>query len=133
MVTPICPQSPQAALECFETAFNRRQLTEMLALYESDASLALVDGPPVSGHAAIARAIAPFMARGLTLLLRPSTIIETEHGLALAISDWTAHGEADGGERLRLFGTSHVVMRRQRNGGWRYLIDDPGFAHAAPD
>jgi ketosteroid isomerase-like protein len=46
-------------------------------------------------------------------------------GTALASNDWTLTARAPDGEAIRQTGRSTVVMRQQRDGGWRMLIDKP--------
>lgn len=125
-------RTPQEALATFQAAFNAGRLNDVLALYEPDATLALVDDAPVRGLEAIAASIAAFMARGLAMSMWPTRVIVAEHGLAMLTGGWTAEGRAAGGAPVRLFGTCHIVMRRQGDGSWRYLIDDPGFGRPPP-
>ena len=100
-----------------------------LALYEPGATFAPQPGAQVSGLAAIREALAQFIA------LRPSMTGAVEKVLeagdvALVANRWSLRGTAPDGAPLELGGVSADVMRRQPDGTWRILVDDPWGAAA---
>lgn len=118
----------------FQVAFNAGRMDMLLDLYEPGAILAHPGRDPVIGREAIRAAHAPYVGNGLTMALGKVTIAETEHGLALVIATWSSKGNDAEGHPRRLFGTARIVIRRQPDGSWKYLIDDPGVGHVgAPD
>jgi ketosteroid isomerase-like protein len=48
--------------------------------------------------------------------------------LALTKSAWTIKAKSPEGEAVEMEGNGTEVLRRQADGSWRYLIDDPFFA-----
>jgi ketosteroid isomerase-like protein len=57
------------------------------------------------------------------LKLTPRKVLQAGD-VALVVSDWTFSGKGPDGI-LSVSGTSTDVMRRQADGTWRYLIDNP--------
>lgn len=45
--------------------------------------------------------------------------------LAFVLSRWTLEAAGPDGENLRQSGTATDVMRKQPDGTWRYVIDNP--------
>ncbi|HEX2086830.1 MAG TPA: SgcJ/EcaC family oxidoreductase [Solirubrobacteraceae bacterium] len=100
-----------------------------LALYEPEATFAPQPGAQVSGLDAIREALAQFIA------LRPSLSGEVEKVLeagdvALVTNRWSLRGTGPDGAPLEMGGVSADVMRRQPDGTWRILVDDPWGAAA---
>lgn len=110
----------------YQDAFNGRRLADLVNLYDPAAVLALPDALPVTGHAAIEAALARQLAEGMSLAFKQADIVETRHGLALATAGWTRVGPA-----ARICGTCRIVLRRQADGQWQLLIDDPGYGQPA--
>jgi ketosteroid isomerase-like protein len=125
----ITARTPQEAVALFQAAFNAGHIKPLLALYEPDAVFAPPDGQPVAGHAAIRGILAQLLALGLTMAFRITTVLEAKYGLALVTAAWHA---TRAGAPDDLFGTARIVLRRQPDGTWRYLIDDPGLGDADP-
>jgi uncharacterized protein (TIGR02246 family) len=105
-------------------AFNAGDLDAFLALHEEGATTVVPpEGGRVSGHDAIRAALEP------TFALRPAFRSEVvgklqSDGLALTHARWNLVGTA-GGERVELSGRGTVVSRRQPDGSWRIVLDNP--------
>ena len=81
------------------------------------------EGRRVTGRDAIRSAAAP------TFALAPSASIEVVEklqtdGLALTHARWSIVG-SDGGERVEMSGRGTIVSRRQPDGSWRIVLDNP--------
>jgi ketosteroid isomerase-like protein len=81
------------------------------------------DGQQVHGRAALRAALAPVFA------LRPAAHIEVvakleADGLALTHARWTLAG-TDGGRHLGMSGRGTIVSRRQPDGSWCVVLDNP--------
>ena len=46
-------------------------------------------------------------------------------GLALVVGSWTFAGTGPGGKAMTLTGRNGDVLRRQADGSWRFVIDNP--------
>lgn len=104
-------------------AFNARDVEALVALYEPDAWLFGLAGP-VQGTDAVRAAWTELVAMGGTMTL--DTIHALELGdLALLSSRWTLTA----GETV-VSAVSAEVARRQDDGTWRYVFDNPDAAGA---
>jgi uncharacterized protein (TIGR02246 family) len=103
----------------FRDAFNRADVEALVALYEPAAVLVTRSGPVV-GHAAIREAYQRMLADGARMELTTRGVVECGEGLAVLHASWTYHraGKATPG-------LSTEVVRRQPDGTWLFLIDEP--------
>jgi uncharacterized protein (TIGR02246 family) len=95
-----------------------------LALYEPDATFAPQPGAQVSGLGSIREALEQFAALRPTLVGEIEKVLEADD-VALVTNRWTLHGTGPDGAPLEMAGVSADVMRRQPDGTWRILVDDP--------
>ncbi len=104
----------------FESLFNARDLDGLVNLYEPDAVIVPSPEGPARGHAAIREALSGFLSLGGKISLTTSAIFEAADGLALIHCDWSLKGGT-----TELAGKSAEVLRRQHDGRWLYVIDNP--------
>lgn len=109
----------------FVDAFNRGDLNALLALYEKDATLFPEPGVPLVGIDAISRALADFIAMKGRMRLDTISVVESA-GLAITRGEWTLKGGVGpDGKPVELAGKTLEVSRRQPDGSWLMVIDDP--------
>ena len=108
----------------FEQAFNTGDINKLLALYESDAVLVPQPGQVVHGLAAIGEALQGFLALKLPIRLERKRVL-TMGDLALVSSSWKLSGTGPDGAAVDRGANATEVIRRQADGTWRYVIDDP--------
>ncbi|HEX2104958.1 MAG TPA: nuclear transport factor 2 family protein, partial [Solirubrobacteraceae bacterium] len=113
----------------FADRLGAGDLDGALALYEPQATFAPQPGEQVSGHEAIRGALAQFAALRPTLTGEVEKVLEAD-GVALVANRWTLTGTGPDGAPLEMGGVSADVMRRQPDGTWRILVDDPWGAGA---
>jgi uncharacterized protein (TIGR02246 family) len=117
-------RSPEETHALIAAALNDRDLEAFVEIYEEEATLIVPpDGQRVTGRDAIRAAVAP------TFELAPSARIEVleklqADGLALTQAHWSIVG-TDGGERVEMSGNGAIVSRRQADGSWRIVLDNP--------
>jgi uncharacterized protein (TIGR02246 family) len=121
--------SPDGVIRLFSARLNARDVEGALALYEPDATFAAEPGRWVTGAEEIRAALERFAA------LEPELDGEIESvqeagGVALVVNRWSLRGQGPEGP-LEMGGRSADVLRRQSDGSWRVLIDDPWGADAA--
>jgi uncharacterized protein (TIGR02246 family) len=111
-------QKPEDLGRLFVEAMRAGDLDAVLALYEPTAAMPNQQGEVRSGADAIRQDMAPFAA------LKPDMTGETDKviiagDIALSHSRWSIAGPAP------MSGRAVEVARRQPDGTWLYVIDDP--------
>ena len=105
-------------------AFNLGDVEGMTALYEPNAVL-VVDGKDVIGHESIRRALKSFVARRGRMTLETRAVLESSQGLAVLHGGWVVEPPAGMGAELATRGLSTEVVRKQPDGTWLFVIDNP--------
>lgn len=106
----------------FCDAFNTGDIDALVALYEPNAVL-IVKGQPVKGLPAIRTAYQSMLARRSRMVLNTRSVVIFDEILAVLHGDWTVERVGDGGTARS--GLSTEVVRRQVDGTWRFVIDNP--------
>ncbi|KMO66971.1 YybH family protein [Mycolicibacterium chlorophenolicum] len=107
-------------------AFNAGDLRLLMTMYEPDAVVVPNPGAePVQGHDAIEAVIRKFLAMGGQLRTTPRPWI-IRGDIALSSMDYVMDGGHDeDGNPVDLRGITTEVARRQADGTWKYVIDQP--------
>jgi uncharacterized protein (TIGR02246 family) len=116
--------SPQGIIERFERHLGNRDVEGLLRLYEPEAAFAAEPGTVVRGQSAIREALTRLVALEPTITGEIQKVVEAD-GTALLTNRWKLEGTAPDGAPIKMRGVSADVMRRQSDGSWRVLIDDP--------
>ena len=116
--------NPQAVHALFLERFTAGDVDGVLDLYEPTATFVPEPGKPVSGHAAIREAIAGFIALGGTFTMESRLLARTDEIAQLA-SIWALSTKNPDGSPLNLSGIGTEVVRRQADGTWKLVIDNP--------
>jgi ketosteroid isomerase-like protein len=116
--------SPGHAVEILDEAFNRGDLDAVLNFYEANAVVVREPGRLARGHVEIRDFFTGAMQSGAHAKQLKTSIIEAD-GVALFLSRWTLNlPDAEQGTTNREF-TATTVLRRQADGTWKALIDNP--------
>lgn len=120
-------ESPERLHRVFQDAFNRHDLESIVALYEPDAVLASVNGP-LQGTDAIREQYRKVLA------MRPSIELQTlsvslAGSLAMLHGKWILRATAPDGSEVRSEGRNTETARRQPDGRWLFVIDNPSVPH----
>jgi len=110
--------TPPEIHHLFEAAFNTGDLEAILALYEPGAVFIAGDRS-IFGHNAIRDFYRISLAPGARMELETRAIVESADGLALLHGTWSL------GPPVNTEGMSTEVVRRQPNGEWKFVIDNP--------
>lgn len=112
---------PSQVIEQWIKLFNSADLEGLSELYEDDVAFVAEPGSaPVTGKAAVHQVLEGFLAmKGTMSLVASSTV--TAGDIALCHDHWRL--EAPGADPME--GTTADVVRRQADGSWKYVIDNP--------
>jgi len=116
--------SPEQAVELLDQAFQKKDMEAVLSFYEEAAVVVGAPGKTLRGADALRTFFEEAMRSGASARQLKTWTIKAD-GIALFVSRWvlstTAQGQ-DAGERSFVATT---VFRKQPDGGWRILIDNP--------
>jgi uncharacterized protein (TIGR02246 family) len=116
--------SPEQVLESIVTGINSGDLDSLLPLYESDAAFATQPGSLAHGAPGIGEALTGFISMNGELDLEVTRVLEVDD-IALVTGVWSFTGTGPDGEPVRLAARNADVLRRQSDGTWRFVIDNP--------
>ena len=115
---------PEDLHRLFAEPLNAGDADAGMALYEPGASLVPQPGQVATGTEAIRAALDGFLALKGTVSVETRRVLAVGD-LALLYGQWRLTGTAPDGSALHLGGRDVEVARRQPDGTWLYVIDDP--------
>lgn len=118
------PSTLENAVQDFVDAVNRGDLEAALRHYEPEATLVVQPGVVATGHAELREALSQLLALRPTLSSAACTTLVAAD-MALHHMHWALAGTAPDGTAVQQEGRSADVLRRQADGSWRIVIDNP--------
>ena len=116
--------SPQEVANGIGQGLSNGDLDGIMALYEPSACLVPQPGQVLQGAAAIRQGIASFIALKPTMTGESRTVVQADD-LAIVYTRWSLSGTSPDGDAVNMSGQSTDVMRRQPDGTWLCVIDNP--------
>ena len=123
-------RTPEDVDRLFAEALNGANLDALVALYEPNASLTPSPGTRVTGTKAIRDALAGFLAGKPRIALRPRVVAQSGD-VALVSASWDLSMTGPDGKPAQMSAQSVEVVRRQPDGHWLFVIDEPFGVGAA--
>ena len=117
-------RKPEEADLLWTEAMNSGNLEAAVALYERGASLVPQPGQVVTGIDAIRQALATFVALKPRITLQIAKTIQAGD-IAFVSAKWSLQGTGPDGKEVNMTHRSTEVLRRQPDGNWLFIIDDP--------
>ena len=115
--------TPEQVLETIVEGINSGNLDTLMPLYESEAAFATQPGPRARLTWRPSCACRLHLDEG-KLDLEVTRVLEVDD-LALVTGTWSFDGTGPDGEPVRLAASNADVLRRQADGTWRFVIDNP--------
>lgn len=113
-----------ATIEEMTSAFNNADIDGILRTYEPSAVVIGEPGSPVTGTHALRAVFGGFIAAKARFTFLGHEVIEAGD-VALHLTPWAMTGVAPDGSAITSGGLSIAVLRRQPDGRWLMVIDDP--------
>jgi uncharacterized protein (TIGR02246 family) len=121
--------APEEVAQLWAESLTAGDLEALVELYEPDATLVAQPGEVVTGVEAIREVLSALLAMEPTFNLEVRKVLQTGD-LALSFADWTLSGTGPEGEAIEMAAQTSDVLRRQADGTWYFVIDNPfGSAH----
>jgi uncharacterized protein (TIGR02246 family) len=116
--------TPEQVLRSIVDGINSGNLDALMTLYEDQAAFAAQPGTLAHGPQGIRENLAGFIAMNGSLDLNVTRVLEA-NGVALVVGEWSYVGTGPDGQPVRLTAQNADVLRRQSDGSWRFVIDNP--------
>ena len=117
-------RTPEELDVLFANAINAGDIEAAIELYEPGACLMPDPGQVAFGISAVREALGGLIAMKPRIRLDAKKLAETE-GIALTTSKWVLEGTGPDGKPVKMEGQSAEVARRQPDGTWLFVIDNP--------
>jgi ketosteroid isomerase-like protein len=113
-----------STIDAMTSAFHQGDIDGIMHTYEPGAVVVGEPGTPVSGTPALRAMFAGFIAAKAQFTFLGHEVIQAED-VALHLMPWRMAGVAPDGAAVAASGLSVAVLRRQPDGRWLMVIDDP--------
>ena len=117
-------QKPEDCDHLIAEYINSGNVQAAVDLYEPTATFVAEPGKPVSGHVAIREVIAGFVASKPRIAMKVPIVVQSGE-LALTVSEYTITSTGSDGKQTSSSARGTEVVRRQADGTWRFVIDNP--------
>ncbi len=121
-------QNVLTAVETMTLAFQAGDIDAVMQTYEPGATVVFEPGSPVQDGDQL-RAMFTAMAEVNPVFTYTGHEVFVAGDTAIHIAPWSMTGQAPDGQAIAQSGLSVAVLRRQADGAWKMVIDDPHGAH----
>jgi len=117
-------RDPNQGHQAWGEAFNRGDIEGLLSLYAQDAVIVPEPGKQVSGKDAIRAALEGFLSLKVPMTIETlSTVVVGD--IAQTRGRWALRGTGPDGKPVEMGSATAEVWKRQADGTWLTVIDDP--------
>jgi uncharacterized protein (TIGR02246 family) len=117
-------RTPEELLQQIAETFSAHDVEGAVALYEPNATLVAQPGQVVTGTEAIREVLSGLLGMRPTFDLKVNKAFQADD-TALIFSDWTLSATDPDGNTVGMAGQGSDVARRQADGSWLMVIDNP--------
>ncbi|GAA0732662.1 hypothetical protein GCM10009430_46020 [Aquimarina litoralis] len=111
-------------IEKMVTAFESKDIDGVLSTYEEDAIVMFEPGNPITGHNALRQAFTEFVSFNPNYTFS-SHEVYISGDIATHIAPWKMVGTLPDGNKIEQNGLSVAILRKQSNGNWLMIQDNP--------
>lgn len=118
------PKNPEEMNECFARAYNSGKVENLNRLFEPDAKIVNKNGGIITGINEINQEHSGLLKIGgkMTSINKYCIVFEE---IALLKADWKIDTLDENGNKIEIKGLSTEIIRKQKNGNWLYIVDNP--------
>jgi uncharacterized protein (TIGR02246 family) len=113
-----------STIDAMTAAFHQGDIDGIMRTYEPGAVVVGEPAKPISGTPALRAMFAGFIAAKAHFTFLGHEVFQADD-LALHLTPWRMAGVAPDGTAMEARGLSVAVLRRQPDGRWLLVIDDP--------
>jgi uncharacterized protein (TIGR02246 family) len=117
---------PEDADLLISRAINDGDVDAALSLYEPDASFVVEGGKVATGTQAIRQVLSGMMSGNTKVSIEEVQVFQAGD-IALTSARWNVTGTGADGKPVNESGKSAEVVRRQPDGTWLFVIDNPSI------
>ncbi|SRR6266545_4117373 len=117
--------SPEACDRLFGEHVNAGDLVALMSLYEPGCSFVRRDGSVARGHAEIRPVFERLLATQAKMSTEIVKVVQSGEDLVMVYNDWHMSARRPDGQPVEVSGKAIEVVRRQPDGTWRFILDDP--------
>jgi len=123
MTTPAT--TPEACDRLFGEHVNNGHLDALMTLYDPACSLVKRDGGVARGHAEIRVVLSRLLGMQAQMSTEIVKVVQAGGDFAMVYNDWRMSAKGPDGRPIETAGKAIEVVRRQLDGTWRFILDDP--------
>lgn len=116
--------TPEEVLNSVVVGINTGDLDSLMKLYEPNACFASEPGQLAKSPDSVRQCLRSFIDLKGKLDLKVKRVLQASD-LALVTTEWSYSGTGPDGNPINMAAKSADVLRRQEDGTWRFVIDNP--------
>ena len=116
--------TPEEVLSSVVEGINTGDLDSLMKLYESGACFASEPGQLAKSPEGVRQCLRDFIDLKGKLDLKVKRVLQASD-LALVTTEWSFSGVGPDGNPVNMTAKSADVLRRQEDGTWKFVIDNP--------
>lgn len=116
--------TPDEVLSSIVEGINKGDLDSLMTLYEPDACFATQPGQLAKNPEAVRQSLHNFIDLKGKIDLKVKRVLQASD-LALVTTEWSFSGTGPDGNPVNISSKSADVLRKQDDGTWRFVIDNP--------
>ncbi len=113
-----------STIERMVTAFENKDINGVLATYEKNAIVMFEPGKALSGHETLRQAFTEFVKFDPQYTFKGHEVYIADN-IATHIAPWDMVGTLPNGNRIEQSGLSVAILRKQEDGSWLMIQDNP--------